>query len=764
MENKGTRSASGSQDSKLLKTSDSISTGGKSQNKNGRKRENYTTASWNVGVGNNLSGPNLPATKNSKSWQGKQKGSDRRQQKTKVGFGGSGTNRKTDSEVSCADPDVELLVNQNAKKQDLAHLLNMKFQFAPRPTRASQYTGANCSEAMHGNKRRSNHTHTRGYLNKDHYLQANCQFVVKGDGDYSPYLSDPDLMVPWESIEQIRIWGSEVGSCPICLHQPVAAKMTRCGHIYCWPCILHFLALSDKPSRPCPICDSPIRVGDLRSVIALEQRAFVVGDVIELKLMKRERFSLQPQPVRRINVNHAAQPYMIHYLNPGEDHVFNKLLACTPNDILKFTLPEERRELEAQFEAEKDCPEACFIQQALELLSERECAMQDLLVDTSALTKDLDTLTVGDCGGISDIGKAKAVECQGPILTDFEKVCDETASSELNDHSIHVSQDDSQLGISEGTDRSTEYLEGAAALPVQNSGRPLQHKTVFYFYQSSDGQAVFLHPINVQMLVRYYGSLEMGPETVQGRIVEIESLSMSEELRNRMRYLGHVPLSKHFQIVELAFDHSIVPRIILAEFQDRVDEREKRRQRRDREEQRRDLEIQRAEEAKWGRSQRQPIMQMDSHVHFPDFSPSSFEASPFSAAESEHSIPVDDELCQTSANGKSFAQMLRQGKQTITWPSLGNPQPKPALTTMRTSQSTPSFVTKQDSDEDNEDYAPPPDYKQTFSSALAAALDQAASRKGNLSAVQKSKPEGQSGKKGKKPKQKVLFSTGMNFI
>lgn len=62
----------------------------------------------------------------------------------------------------------------------------------------------------------------------------------------------------------------------------------------------------------------------------------------------------------------------------------------------------------------------------------------------------------------------------------------------------------------------------------------------------------------------------MGPETVQGRIVEIESLSMSEELRNRMRYLGHVPLSKHFQIVELSFDNSVVPAIILEKFQGRL--------------------------------------------------------------------------------------------------------------------------------------------------------------------------------------------------
>ena len=69
------------------------------------------------------------------------------------------------------------------------------------------------------------------------------------------------------------------------------------------------------------------------------------------------------------------------------------------------------------------------------------------------------------------------------------------------------------------------------------------------------------------MLVRHYGSLEMSPEAIQGRIVEIDSLSMSEDLRNRMRYLGHVPLSKHVQIVEIVLDDSTVSATILEEFQ-----------------------------------------------------------------------------------------------------------------------------------------------------------------------------------------------------
>ena len=91
---------------------------------------------------------------------------------------------------------------------------------------------------------------------------------------------------------------------------------------------------------------------------------------------------------------------------------------------------------------------------------------------------------------------------------------------------------------------------------------------------------------------------------------------------------------------------------------ERVDERERRRRRRHREELRRDLEIQRAEEAKWGRSQSQPIMQIDSHLHFPDFSPSSFDPSPSAVDVVEQSVLVEEEFSWASnENGRSFAQV-----------------------------------------------------------------------------------------------------------
>ena len=96
-------------------------------------------------------------------------------------------------------------------------------------------------------------------------VSCSCQFAVRSGPDYSNHLIDPDLLVDWDLIEQVVLKTSaEVPSCPICLSPPVAAKITRCGHVYCWTCILHYLSLSDDESRKCPICFEDVCNKDLK--------------------------------------------------------------------------------------------------------------------------------------------------------------------------------------------------------------------------------------------------------------------------------------------------------------------------------------------------------------------------------------------------------------------------------------------------------------------------------------------------------------------
>ena len=138
--------------------------------------------------------------------------------------------------------EVGSLYKAGSKKQSLNHLLS--FQFAPRPG-GTDARGGGSAVRHNGKFRRPQQPggQVSARYRKEHYLQANCQFVVRVAGDYSRHEDDPDLLVDWGLIEQVRLRtsGSEPTSCPICLFPPTAAKISRCGHVFCWPCILHYL-------------------------------------------------------------------------------------------------------------------------------------------------------------------------------------------------------------------------------------------------------------------------------------------------------------------------------------------------------------------------------------------------------------------------------------------------------------------------------------------------------------------------------------------
>ena len=83
---------------------------------------------------------------------------------------------------------------------------------------------------------------------------------------------------------RIRSVGDEL-CCPICLEPPVAPQVTKCGHVFCFACLLHHAATAEKKWSTCPICFEMVYVEDLRSATLLPTPAVSVGDVLEMTLM-----------------------------------------------------------------------------------------------------------------------------------------------------------------------------------------------------------------------------------------------------------------------------------------------------------------------------------------------------------------------------------------------------------------------------------------------------------------------------------------------
>ncbi|MDP2437976.1 MAG: RING-HC finger protein, partial [archaeon] len=129
-------------------------------------------------------------------------------------------------------------------------------------------------------------------LKKELYIQANHQVVLHHGGDYSKLLRNPDAPVAWVDISQLFLSSKKAYACPICLERPKVPRMTPCGHVFCWVCLLQLLSHGvTARTFPCPMCNEAVFINDLRSVSIHTPRAHEPGSQIELTLMRRHRHS-----------------------------------------------------------------------------------------------------------------------------------------------------------------------------------------------------------------------------------------------------------------------------------------------------------------------------------------------------------------------------------------------------------------------------------------------------------------------------------------
>lgn len=80
-----------------------------------------------------------------------------------------------------------------------------------------------------------------------------------------------------------------------------------------------------------------------------------------------------------------------------------------------------------------------------------------------------------------------------------------------------------------------------------------------YFYQTADGQPIFIHPLNSRCLIHEYGSIEQCPPEVNCKIIAMEHYTQSPDLRSRFRYFSHLPLGCSFILCEVDVSPFISP-------------------------------------------------------------------------------------------------------------------------------------------------------------------------------------------------------------
>lgn len=666
-------------------------------------------------------------------------------------YEGAGLVSFDDSVSGTVRHELHSVFSPGSKKQSLNHLLN--FHYTPRerdqPIRFSK-TGNNRSYVK------------KITYNKEQYLQANCQFVVRAGEDYTPILATPDQLVDWTKIEQVHNFSSEEPQCPICLYPPVAAKMTKCGHIYCWPCILHYLALSDKAWRKCPICYDAIHVPDLRSCVLKPYHSYAVGEYVTFQLMHREKTSMKVENASEVGKKSLEIP--LFNSTTGNNILTKLLLAGTPE--IFAIIDREQQELENQIVVDGvDCPENIFVQQALEQLKERrENVLSGKIVSVSSEPEPV---------RMSESSSDDRSEPTAEAKPTADPEIDEAVAMDHSSRSDFMIDEDNNFTLSD--------MDIVPTLSCASSD-------YYHFYQSMDGQPLFLHSMNTRMLQAMYGGLDKSPPKITGKIVHKDSSSMSEDLRKRLKYLQHLPICTQFEVVEVEFQQGIIAPEVLAQFKDEVSHRRKDRQKRARAERIRERQIFEFNERQLGKSlARSAKINIDSTKHFP--SCGTTESYDFSHGPALATSPsTSDATASPYPSGPSWSKMLSTSPAASRWPSLPSggsvnvfgplaaPPPKMIQVTGSKMTTTPNlskhrFGSESDYEENYDvEEARAPEPRNNMASAIEAALEKvslnydvalsergAREQKGTVAA-------NNTGAKKKKNKfTTVLFASGMNL-
>ncbi|KAI9267894.1 hypothetical protein BDA99DRAFT_535423 [Phascolomyces articulosus] len=511
------------------------------------------------------------------SSQNKQKHPNQRNRSSR---GGQPVSRKSNDTTSVVVAAAEINKQSEEPSVDkkgrvsLNHLLNFSFPERRAPPPSYHPRRSNKSSAV-----------TPSPYNKERFVNANFRFLVNPLNDYAFHLADPDSNFDWTDIEQVLISATgQVPTCPICLSPPTAARVTKCGHTFCLPCILHYLELRDNPKkqwRKCPICWDPVYERDFKPVqilhtSAVEERQgkntamITEGDKVEMALVMRTNGSTLALPVS------ASWPVpdavVDAYLKPGTPVMpwhftpyamqFSRFMLAGP-DYLSTEYGRDRQGLmEAMKEAKEWnlVEEIPFIQRAMIQVDEKmaELRLQNTKqVELAMHTAEMlfDTVTAVQNDGLIKRKSASSPKEQkvDPLGEKRQEISEKKEAEEIPmayqhlhfqraGEDTHDNDDQHQQQQKEKSDSHPKHKSnGSRGGPVAD----------YYFFQAADGQHVYLHPLDVRVLKHEYGDFERFPHHLQVCVEGVEETTMTEEVRKRFKYLSHLPLACDVTFLEV---------------------------------------------------------------------------------------------------------------------------------------------------------------------------------------------------------------------
>ncbi|KAL1921778.1 uncharacterized protein VTP21DRAFT_10420 [Calcarisporiella thermophila] len=420
-------------------------------------------------------------------------------------------------------------------------------------------------------------------FNKERFVNANFRFVVKASGSYAVQLFDPDVRLEWNDVEQVIVPTHTTPNCPICLTTPLSAgRITKCGHTFCFPCILHYLDINEtkKAWRKCPICWDAIYVKDLKCVRFWKVHSQIKagdgglvnsGERLTMRLMLRHststialpRSPTWPQPKKENRIEAYDSPPW--HFTP-DALIFSKFMLAS-GGYMTDQLKRDIAELNAtilEANALGDTSEVPYIEMATRFVRD-----QLALVASGTNSEVLE---------LQRYAEEMIEEATAPTNIQRGYSRTETTTTENAPEFYH-------LIASQQHPHSTHEANESK----RGTGLASKLSTIeYYYFQAEDGQYIYLHPLDIRILKQHFGTYENFPDEISIKVCGVEESTMNEELRKKCKYLSHLPLSCDVTFIEADLK-GIVSNQVLNGFANELKQRRNRRKEKAKKEERRRL-------------------------------------------------------------------------------------------------------------------------------------------------------------------------------
>ncbi|KAI0032166.1 hypothetical protein K488DRAFT_50525 [Vararia minispora EC-137] len=445
------------------------------------------------------------------------------------------------------------------KPESLNHLLS--FTLPPRQTQQLQ--------ALPRRSRRTGNNH--GVFNKERFVNAQYRFVMNPEGDYTVHFADPDIFFQWHDVLQIIIprnsalasiagGGGHVTdeghtTCPICLAPPTAPRMTKCGHVFCFPCILHYFSTGENPKwARCPICFDSITENALKAVQWFEgppqlddepspaqasssSSSFEGPDVeprpgsmLRMRLMQRPQITTLALPRSSTWPSDLLPPHQAPFHFLPDVQTFAKFMLATPAQLI-----------------------AALEQDLREVLAERR-SLQGL-DDPISLT----FVEAAETRLHQQIAKAAALDTV-PLRNAVDKALQIQHSLEAR-ATYHQRRLQEQRQVSQPATENVAEAYAVTKPPIvtvagrnqksrRNLNPPPPSTSTYYFYQAASGIPAFLHPLDIRILHAHFADYASFPDTINLRVEALSEGAVDGDLRKRCKYLAHMPEGADVVFVE----------------------------------------------------------------------------------------------------------------------------------------------------------------------------------------------------------------------